>query len=61
MARFNMTDFSINGEVVNVDKSVSLKLVFDSSDWSDDEIEQIAGLDIGQAIIFDGIAVERVE
>lgn len=61
MARFNMTDFSINGEVVNVDKSVSLNLVFDSSDWSDDEIEQIAGLDIGQAIIFDGIAVERVE
>ncbi len=61
MSRFNMMDFSINGEKVSVDKSVSLKFVFDSTDWSDDEIEQIASLEIGQAIIFDGIAVERVD
>ena len=42
-------------------KGVSLAEVINLTDWSDEEIDRLAELQVGEKSDFDGIKVERVK
>lgn len=60
MKRYTTRDESA-GYISAEDKGLSLAGVYHMTDWTDEQFDTIAQMDVGQKLNFKGITVERTE